>query len=720
NNYFASAPFLFDRRTVDSKVNWNASDKLSMLLRLSILRYKHKNPQMFGELAGPPVFDGSNPGVGDGGTYSTTIGGTYVFTPTFVLDAYFGYTRGDTSSQQPRLDEKLGLDLLKIPGTNGPRRIEGGWPRFQFGSGLTTVGINEDFMPYYRRDPQYQYVTNFNWNRGTHSLRFGMDLYNQHLNQAQPEIAGVALHGASGGFQFTGGPTAVRDGPPVNAYNAYAAFLLGLPTNLGRIDQRLDEFALRAWLYSFYVRDRWNVTHRLTLSYGLRYEHFPLPTRPDRGIERYDPAANKMLICGIGQVPRDCGVEVEKLNFAPRVGLAWRATDSFVVRAGYGITNDPFIAAEQLRANYPVLSALGITSANAFVPVGRLEAGIPRIVQPDLGNGVIDIPGGFAVSTIPQKYSRGYIQSWNLTFQKQLARGFVANAAYVGTREINKLGYLDINAGQEIGRGNAGRPLNQRFGRIGATTFIVPIGTGIYDALQTSLERRFSGGVQLSANYTWSKAIGYIDNSDSRPPVQALRYFRLNRALRGFDRTHVAHLSSIWELPFGRGRKWVAGGPAAWIVGGWQMNNLVSLMSGTPFTVQAPGTSLDMPGSTQTADQVKSEVAKLGGIGRESFWFDPAAYATPPLGRFGTSGFNSLRGPGLVNWDFGLFRQFAFTERWNIQFRMESFNFSNTPHFANPGNTIGDANFGRITGVTNLARENIDERQFRFGIRLGF
>jgi hypothetical protein len=179
-------------------------------------------------------------------------------------------------------------------------------------------------------------------------------------------------------------------------------------------------------------------------------------------------------------------------------------------------------------------------------------------------------------------------------------------------------------------------------------------------------------------------------------------------------------VSGIWELPFGKGRRWLTEGPLSYIAGGWQINSLLSLMSGTPFSVQAPDTTLDMPGSTQTADLVKSEVAKPGGIGRGQLWFDTSAFQAPPLGRFGNTGYNILRGPGLVNWDFGVFREFAFTERWRLQFRGESFNFSNTPHFNNPGNTIGDASFGQITGVTNLARENIDERQFRFGLRLSF
>jgi len=179
------------------------------------------------------------------------------------------------------------------------------------------------------------------------------------------------------------------------------------------------------------------------------------------------------------------------------------------------------------------------------------------------------------------------------------------------------------------------------------------------------------------------------------------------------------HASAIYELPFGKGKPWMTTGPASWLLGGWQVNTLLSFYTGLPFTVTAPGTSLDLPGSTQTADQV-GPYKVLGGIGSTAHYFDPASFAAITTARFGGLGFNTFRGPRLDNWDFGVFRLFRITERWNLQFRMESFNFSNTPHFGLPGGTVGNANFGRITGVTNLARENIDERQFRFGLRLGF
>ena len=731
NNYFRAAPFKFDRHTIDSKVDYHPTSKLNTFVRLSLLHYNSFNQELFGELGGPPV-NGGNAGTSDGGTYSTTVAANYVVTPRFIVDAYFGYTRMDTSSQQGRLGENLGRDFLKIPGTNGTRRFESGWPTFTIDS-YTNIGTNDNYMPYYRRDPQYQYVSNFNWTRGSHNVRFGFDLYRQHLNQNQAEFVGGTFFGAQGGFNFGGGPTQVRGGPSGNQFNSYASFLLGLTNLYGRTFQAPDEYHLRAWLYSFYARDRWNVTPKLTLDYGLRWEYFPVPSREDRGIELYDPDVNKVLVCGAGNVPRDCGINISRRRFAPRVGLAYRISNTLVFRAGYGITNDPFIGTELLRAEYPVLTPLVIDVPNSFQPAGKLDNGIPAIKVPDVGNGIIDIPGTYAFGGYPKDFKRGYLQSWNATFQKQLKYNLVAELGYVATRQTRQLGYLDINSGQTIGADQAGRPLFQRFGRTAATTLISPLGTGQYNAMQARLERRFSLGLQFGAHYTWSKAIGPVDNTDSSPSIKALPYFSRNRVPRSYDRTHNLQISNIWELPFGRGRKWAnAGGALSYLAGGWQINNIVSIYSGTPFTVSASATSLALPGSSQVADQVKPSVQILGGAGPGQSYFDPFAFVPVTEPRFGNSSFNLLRGPGLVDWDFGVFREFRVTERCRLQFRMESFNFTNTPHFANPGGnasnlslnpngTIRDlGGFTVITATQNLARESFDERQFRFGLRLSF
>ena len=182
----------------------------------------------------------------------------------------------------------------------------------------------------------------------------------------------------------------------------------------------------------------------------------------------------------------------------------------------------------------------------------------------------------------------------------------------------------------------------------------------------------------------------------------------------------------------GKGRHWLQnGGLLSHLAGGWQINGLLSLMSGAPFSVTSDDSSLDLPGSTQRADQVSGTVAMPKGTGAGQSWFDPLAFREVTEARFGNAGFNSLRGPHLYNLDFGLFRNFTITERVQLQFRAEAFNFSNTPHFGEPGNNVSDmilsngrvadlGGFSEITSVTNLAREGIDERQFRFGLRFVF
>jgi len=181
--------------------------------------------------------------------------------------------------------------------------------------------------------------------------------------------------------------------------------------------------------------------------------------------------------------------------------------------------------------------------------------------------------------------------------------------------------------------------------------------------------------------------------------------------VRGYDRPHNLQITNIWELPFGKGKRWASGGVASRIVGGWQVNNVLSFFSGTPFTVTSDGNALRMPSSTETADQVKPNVQKLGGVGKGQAFYDPFAFAPVPTTRgqerFGNTAMNLLRGPGVSNWDFGVFRKFDVTERFKLEFRMEAFNFSNTPHF-NPGGNVSQFN-------PELYRDHLHVQQSRAG-----
>jgi len=728
SNYYATGSYIFDRRRLDAKANWNPGSKFTMFGRFGFLNYNMLNPPIFGDLGGSQVSSsGGNPGHGWGNTFSVTVAGTYLISSRFILDAYVGWARLGTNIETPGLDEQRGL-ALGIPGTNGPAHYQGGMPRFAVSS-YDDIGTPGAYLPYYRSDPATNYVANFNWAKGTHDIRFGLDFSQLAMNHIQAESG----YGAGmGGFLFAGGTTSTVGGSS-NQFNSYAAFLLGLAYQAGKNTIHAPGAGgwqtTRAWRYGLYLRDRWNVTPALTLSYGLRWEYFPLPTRKDQGIGLYNPATNNVELCGYQLVPSGCNIKMSKKMFAPRVGLVYRASSTFVIRAGYGITNDPYSLDRPFKYNYPTLLIQTYDPPNSYQWVTTLQQGIPAVQLPSFGNGVIPLPAAYTTTTIDMAaYNRGYIQSWNFTLQKELRWGFAVQAGYVATRSTDMDTGVNINAGQVLGAGVSGQPLYPLFGRTATTTVYMPVGTNQYNSLQARLERHFSQGLQFAANYTWAKAVGVTANNDSGLREHAFAYWSLNRAVQNYDRTQNLQLQGMWELPFGKGKPWLSQrGVGSAVLGGWRVNSIAAFMTGLPFNVSASN-QLSMAGSTQRADLVKPSVQILGAVGS---YFDPLAFKPVTGLRFGNLGFNSLRGPGVVNVDLAVSREFPITERFKLQFRFESFNFTNTPHFALPGTNVSNmvlnsdgtvrnlAGFTQITSTQNLGRD-FDERRMQFDLRFSF
>jgi hypothetical protein len=732
-NYFSQGTFSLDRQTLDAKLNYNPTSRMTTYGRFSYLDYSAHMPTRFGDQFLGSALAGGNPGNGFGTTYGMTAAMTYTVTPTLLFDTNFGYTKMNTNVEQPGLDKNIGLEL-GIPGTNGTRRFEGGWPGFGI-SGFDTFGLADNFMPYFRSDPQYQWVANGNWSKGAHNIRFGVEMSWQQLNHTQPEFPGGSW-GAPGGFGFNGGSTTLNGGPASNQFNSMAQFMLGLSSQIGKIYQWPDKYTTRTSMQSFYVRDQWQVNRKLTVNYGLRWNNFPMPTRNDRGLERYffpgdSRFGDKVTVCGVGDIPEDCGVAMSKKLFAPSVGIAYRVDEKTVIRTGYGMNIDPWNVARAMRTNHPLLTAQTINAASSFTWAGTLKTGIPVLTQPVIGNGVIDLPKAVGFNTLDSEFKRGYIQSWNFTLQRQLPGNLVGQVGYVATRSTGLMGFEERNYGQ-VGGGAASRVYFASTGRNGSLAVVNRVGNSTYDALQASLDKRFSQGLQMNLAYTWSKCIGPagFGNSGDRVSITIPAYNFLNRSQCSIHQPHRFTAMTVWQLPFGPGKKMATTGVAAAIFGGWQINGLLSMMTGNPFSVSASGTSLNAPESGQRADQVKADVVKLGNVGRGTAFYDWTAYAPVTTARFGTSGFNTLLGPGMVNLDLGLFRQFRITERVSLQFRGEAFNASNTPHFSNPNNNISNLSLNsngtfrtgvfEVTGVRNTGREGFDERMFRVGLRIGF
>ena len=223
----------------------------------------------------------------------------------------------------------------------------------------------------------------------------------------------------------------------------------------------------------------------MTLSFGTRYEYFPIPTRADRGLERYNLETNMMEIGGLGGVPEDLGIPMQKNLFSPRLGLTYRLTDTAVIRGGFGITNDPYSLARSMRTNHPVLLNSLDEADHSFTWVRPIEQGIPLIPEPDLASGIIPVPGNVTVVTLPDEFKRGRVESWNVAFEKELLGGLVGEAAYVGTRTRSTSSGMREQNWSPIGGGSAGRQLFQQYGRTAATLLIAPLGNTHYNALQT-------------------------------------------------------------------------------------------------------------------------------------------------------------------------------------------------------------------------------------------
>ncbi|HYK90431.1 MAG TPA: TonB-dependent receptor, partial [Acidobacteriota bacterium] len=727
NNFYTSGPRQFNRDMYDFKGDWVRSPKNTIWAKYSLMNSLVTSKYAFGDAGGPALSPDGGAGTGTVRVHVGTIGGYYAITPRFMVDGTIGMTRYVNRVRQPDFGTNFGLDVLHIPGTNGPDPRQSGKPYFII-NGYSSMGMTDTWVPVDRHDYTYTYTANASWNKGKHDIRFGPDISRFGMNHWQPE----SNNGPRGTFTFNGGATTLNGGAAAtNRYNGFADFLLGLPQQVQKSLQFYDPMSTREWQIALYFRDRWQATSNLTLNLGLRWEHYPLMDRGFHGIERYDPDTNKVLIGGLGGVDWNAGTTVSWKLFAPRFGVAYRLGKQGVLRTGYGITFDPYNLGRPMRSPYPAVIQFSVQGPTTYIPYGPILNGIPAITGPDINQGTLDILGTYSTNTLPKgEFRRGYVQSWNLTYERPLPFNLVWNVGYVGTKAVNIVAGTQwpIN-NSPVNTGQAGRPLWKKFGRSVATNVLQPWTGSNYHSLQTSLDRRFSHGLMLKTVYTWAHS---IDNNgtDSDFPFGIPELFYRNRASSGFDRRHNFRTAFVYEMPFGAGRKWGKSGFANAIVGGWQINGVFSAVTGRPFTVGSSGSSLNAPGSSQVADQVLPEVKQLGGIGQNVPFFDPFAFRPVLDPRFGNSGRSTLYGPGLVNLDFGIFRSFKITESKELQFRAESFNFTNTPHFNNPSASASDMTthkaadgtvvIDKVNNFMNITSAQADQRTFRFGLRFSF
>ncbi|PYX82912.1 MAG: hypothetical protein DMG70_12980 [Acidobacteria bacterium] len=769
NNYFVSKTGFFHRDNFDGKANYVPNDRSTVFGRYSLSRSYIFDPPALGKAEGNATLGGQL-----GNAYSRVqvvgLGGTYAFSSTLVADVNTGFTRQRINAESTDIGSNFGLDTLHIPGTNGPGRLQGGIPAFQFNT-YSNLGNPNTGNPFVFRDNQYVSNANITWIKGRHQVRFGLEYNHVQMNHFQPQ--GGSFQTARGSFRFTGAATELRGGatPASAQYNSFADFLLGLPDEVGKAVQNLNPNALRWSQWAWYARDQDQVTPNLTINYGLRWEYFPMAHGDIGGARVLDPNLMNVLVGGGSSgIPIDDRVDVGHGLFLPRLGIAYRPTGKTVIRMGYGISADANNW-RFLRNAYPAVTisdftglagnsfapAGSLTGLNALGPYANLPIGIPQItLTGGTTPGVYPLPDGVGTTTIPRDFRRGYIHSLNLTVEQEFA-GFVGDMGYVGSRGIRPLTNRNINPalaiqGQPATFGQDGRILNAQFGHKSSNICptatnpsapckgwpdigqLIPFGNNYYDSLQAKLTRRLGHGSQIGFTYTFSKALDYEDNEELGFllwPTPS-RYL-LNRALAGFDRTHNFEAYGVYTLPFGAGQGWAQNRIVSKLAGGWQFGWVLSAMSGTPFTVtDGNGSILNAPGSTQVPDIV-APIRILNGQPQASscspslscYYFDPSSFqhvTTPHV--FGNARRNILRGPGYFDLDMSLNRDFKLSERFTFQLQAQAFGVTNTPHFNNPTNDRNSSTFGRVTSTLVTTNASLGgsggQRQWWFGGKLIF
>jgi hypothetical protein len=304
----------------------------------------------------------------------------------------------------------------------------------------------------------------------------------------------------------------------------------------------------------------------------------------------------------------------------------------------------------------------------------------------------------------------------------------------VGNHGVDQPAVYQLNASTTLGAGKAGQPLFQKFGKTANVEDRYVGYSSMYNGLQVKLDRRFSGGFSLTSAYTYSKAMGY-QSEDSG--IDFYINGRRNWRRLDFDRTHVFAQSYIYELPFGKNKKYLQSGVAGAVLGGWQINGVLQISSGAPIDFGFSGTNLNAPGNNNTLNWIgPGPIPILYGTGPGNPWFQNTkcsatvttqCFAQPGTNQFGNLSKNPISGPGFWNLDASLFRTFSFTERWKLQIRAQGTSVVNTPQWGNPSTDINSANFGLITGVGNgRAGQTLPggygtgARQIEFGAKLIF
>ncbi|HEY2930845.1 MAG TPA: carboxypeptidase regulatory-like domain-containing protein [Acidobacteriota bacterium] len=706
-NYFFSPTAKDDANQYDSRVDYNFSEKHRFYGRYSYRKQDKVDP-------------GPLPLPADGGLWTTTVlpghnaaaNLTSTFGTSKINEARFGITHFPTRFDIPyteNINSKFGIK--NAPGDKFNDGLDHGYSRMS-PNGYAEIG-SRSFWPNFNLLDNVTGADSFSWQISRHTLKFGTEY-------RRVKVFREAHRFRRGNFVFNGVYTSQRPNDAAsraNTGNGLADFLLGY-VSAGTWGRPQGEEIVAPY-YSAFVHDDWKITSNLTLNVGLRWEatlgaFFPNPDRQTvaRYIlpEFYGPAREGIEF---PKSDHDCGCRPDYNNFAPRLGLAWKLAEDTVIRAGFGVYYAQPDGFDSQFSNYftgpPRANELTFV-VDRINPVARLSAGFP-----DLPVGTM-IPNNSSIDVTSISRVTPYSQQWFLDVQRTLPSDIILTVGYAGSGTRHLATTRNINAPSTpdpvVPAANR-RRLRANFNAI--TVRESSMGSN-YNSMTAKAERRFTRGFTLLSSFTWSHNIDFagelLNNGEQIAPWRDHYNPGLERSSSNQDRRLAFVTSYVWELPFGKGKAWMQSGPGAWVLGGWQTGGILSLLAGRPLDHTINVDLQNNAGRVRGNWAGKPNLPKGGRtIDR---WFNTTFAVPTAPGQVGNAGRNLIVGPGVKNFDFLLARNFPLAwEGHQLQFRFESFNFTNTPSFGNPNTALGTVNAGKITAAD-------DPRRIQFALKYVF
>ncbi len=637
-------------------------------------------------------------------TQQLAVGYTRVFTPTIVNDVRFGFSRYKLDYVAVDYVPNGGLgNQLGVPNSN-VTPLEQNLPIF---SPSTYLGVGQTrSLPLDRRENTYQIFDNLVWTHGSHTLKFGFDYRRRQLTIYQTNMG-------NGRFNFSPALTDSRN-PAGSGGDSAASLLLGYPTLIGH-DYTFPFPVIGVNEYGLYAADDWRMTGKLTLNYGLRWDYFSPPTEQSNQWSNFNPNTGKMDIAGRNGVGRTVDVQPFRMDWGPRVGFAYQVLQNTVIRGGFGLFYNAS-GSEALNMRLARNIPFGLTSSVSpgdITPGTTVSQGFPAL--PTINFALADNPTG-AQSSISPTFRPSYAEQFNLGVEHEIAPlNMVLKLSGVGN--LGRRIYNTYNINQAIPGStalNTRRPLFGINPNVSDVNFAVSNGIGDYYALQFVADKRMSHGVSAQVGYAWGHSIDdtplEFSGGAAGPTPQDPRFLRAERSNSIFDQRQRLTFTYLWALPFGKGQKFMnTGGPANWILGGWQTNGLLFTQTGLYFS-PVLGTSTTNTG-TSSRPNVTGPVSYPRTLAN---WFSASAYSTPAQYTYGNAGRNSLIGPGRTNVDMSIFKSFPVHEQMFFQFRFEAFNVFNHPQFGYPNATVGTGQVGSITSIVGNPRNLQASLQFQF------